>query len=101
MEALAIQCPQLQSIGLRYCDGFSDSGVVSLVKHCAGLLNLSLRGCGNITESAVLPVIQSCPKLQNFSLNDCKQITDLSKLLHFTGEHYSVEYFRLKHIPMV
>ncbi|ONK56710.1 uncharacterized protein A4U43_C10F11930 [Asparagus officinalis] len=76
LQAIALNCGQMQTLNLGWCEAVSDKGVVSLALGCPDLRAVDLCGCILITDESVIALANGCPDLRSLSLYYCHNITD-------------------------
>lgn len=110
IEALALDCPHLESIDLSHCDvgdralqalsegcrklkvlkvagisympndTFTDPAIEALALGCRELTTLELIGCNLLTDRSIEAVAKPCPQLTRLRVRDCTKLTDRAML---------------------
>ncbi|PIN21559.1 hypothetical protein CDL12_05741 [Handroanthus impetiginosus] len=93
LEALAVNCKNLESVDISYCSGFVDLEAAALSRS-AELKELNLNKCLNISDVGLAKIAVGCPKLEKLSLKWCFDITDIGV------ELLSKKCARLKHLDI-
>ncbi|KAG0488081.1 hypothetical protein HPP92_006892 [Vanilla planifolia] len=76
LQAIAVNCRQLQSLNLGWCEDITDEGVICLALGCPDLRAIDLCGCLLITDESVVALANGCPHLRSLGLYYCQNITD-------------------------
>ncbi len=90
---VARNCPRLLEIKLSG-KGFTDSGMIQLVKCCTALQAVELQSCDNISDAFMIQLQQYCQQINTMTLNACKRITDNSFISNKKALYY------LKHLDL-
>ncbi|XP_020262100.1 F-box protein SKP2A-like isoform X2 [Asparagus officinalis] len=76
LQAIGLNCRQLQTLNLGWCETVTDKGVIGLALGCPDLRALDLCGCILITDESVIALANGCPHLRSLGLYYCQNITD-------------------------
>ena len=73
---LAMSCPDLEILLLRFCLGTTDAAIASLVQ-CRALKRLDLRGNNQLTDAAFAGLSEGCwQKMEILGLNSLRRLSD-------------------------
>lgn len=66
---------QLNEIGLSWCSGITDQGIIALTKQCPKLQYIDLKSC-QITDIAMNAIARNCTLLTRLDVSGCMSVTD-------------------------
>jgi hypothetical protein len=100
ITALAKGCPELHTLGLRYCYQISSVGVISVARNCPNLTFLDVGSCVGVDDGAVLALSESCFKLKHIDFLGLRKITDAA-FVPFARSHPNLESVNLQGCDML